>query len=347
MIINKKARSDIDFNKTFTDNILLTAALTNEDGKNYIVLQHNPKAVILSTDDGNTAKVDFNPVFVSGKYEVASPFTKVYYVPGDAVTAERAVINLGLEQPLNPSANIGEYFDLLSLKLAYAERSLSVWDTYNIYKVAYNLEELSSALASLPLSSSILVNIESAAASVGSWQVKKGDMICRDSFGALHHIQGSNGGYYFPSKIKTVELSKNNSDGTPTTSSVFQLGFQFSTATPKEGSSNTIVSGVDATTAYQQMSVQFPEIENMQPALCYASSGTIAANTAASAFTPINFLTTDSSKEDAPQIQPVVYYYLLQGGQEERVYLPVDYHPSSSSFRLYNPTKMSLKYEVR
>lgn len=337
MRINKQYAKNLQPNNTTLDNILLEAKVIESNSKKYIELQTTPKMIILSDSTGSTAKIDNNPNVTSGKYDVPNTFTKAYYVPGDSITISRAVANLGIDTTLNPAASISEQVDLLNLKLTQAGKDLSVWDTYNIYKVAYNLEDLSSALASLPLSSSVLVNIDTASVSVGSWTVKKGDMICRDYLGTLHHIPGSNGGYYFPSKIQTVVLNKQGDQ--TTTSSVFQLGFQFSTETPKDGSAQTIVSGTDATEAYTNMSVQFPPIEAMESALCYSNTGPIAPNTDKS----INFLFLDESQK----IQPIVYYYVNDGEKEERVYLPVDYYPSDTSFRLANPTKLNLKYEVR
>lgn len=310
------------------DDLLLPAEVVVDGEQRYISLQKTPKKLILYKEDGS-AKIISNPTFSSGKYVITdSSFTYAYYVPSEEVTISRAIAKLGLDLSLDPSASTGSWVDLLNLKLAQTSQALTTWDTYNIYKVAYNHEDLVAALASLPLSSSVVVNIDDASVSIGSWLVKKGDLICRDSFGDLHHIKGSNGGFYFPSTVNKID------NGT-----VFKLGFQFSTASPIEGESPVVSETISATTPYTNMTVQFPSIDEMEPALCYANRGVIETSKTET----FAFLTTNDNR----RIEPIIYYYITTNNQEERIFFPSEFVVEGETFKINNPTKMSLVYEVR
>jgi hypothetical protein len=244
---------------------------------------------------------------------------------------------------------------LLNLKLEKAERQLSIWDTYNIYKVIYNSDELASAVSSLPLSSSVLININETSYRFGNWTIKKGDMIVKDYLGELHWVKGSNGGFYFPSKI--VEVPSNSvpeqeainpleegSNATNSTSA-FEIQFQFSTENPIEDDI-TINSNDDAPVVpYKTMNLQFPSMEDVD-SLCYTSYGTIPpiALNGNGENTSTTSITVKNASEKV--IQPIVYLYI---NGKERIFLDPDYEidDAETTITLSNPTKMELTYEVR
>ena len=353
MKINATRTIPSSSNNSYED-FLLEAVVKNGQ----IELSKKPKKIIWYDNSGNATIQLGENLNAEDETKYSAPddrFTNAMYVPDYDFNIRRAVDILGLDVPLNSSATVDDWAQLLNLKLEKAESQLSIWDTYNIYKVIYNSDELASAVSSLPLSSSILININETSYRFGNWTIKKGDMIVKDYLGELHLVKGSNGGFYFPSKIVEVSSSSTSepeatplldegSDSTNSTSA-FEIQFQFSTENPQEGS-KTINSNSEEqiTTPYKIMNLQFPQMENVE-SLCYASQGTLNKKG-----------TVDKNGNDANttsismigNIQPIVYLYL---DNKERIFLDLDYKiegkEDNKTIKLSNPTQMQLTYEVR
>lgn len=363
MKINATRTTPSSSNNSYEDFLLEIEA-----DSGYIILDKKPKKIIWYKDNREAIIWSSKELEEQEGPEYVAPpgFTKAMYVPDYDFNIRRAVDILGLDVPLNSSATIDDWAQLLNLKLEKAERQLSIWDTYNIYKVIYNSDELASAISSLPLSSSVLININEASYRFGNWTIKKGDMIVKDYLGELHWVKGSNGGFYFPSKI--VEVSSNSTseseainpsepeainlleEGSNSTNSTsaFKITFQFSTENPQEGS-KTINSDSEEkiTIPYKTMNLQFPQMEGVE-SLCYASQGTLDKkgtldeNKKDTSITLIDVIKNTSEKV----IQPIVYLYI---DGKERIFLDSDYETDDAETKitLSNPTQMKLTYEVR
>ena len=353
MKINATRTIPSSSNNSYED--FLLEAVADENGQ--IELSKKPKKIIWYKDNGE-ASVVLDPKPSSGsKYLAPSGFKKAMYVPDYDFNIRRAADILGLAVPLNSSATIDDWAQLLNLKLEKAERQLSIWDTYNIYKVIYNSDELASAISSLPLSSSVLININEASYRFGNWTIKKGDMIVKDYLGELHWVKGSNGGFYFPSKI--VEVPSNSApeqeainpleEGSNATNSTsaFQIQFQFSTENPQEGDTTINSNNTTSINPYETMYLEFPQMEGVE-SLCYKSQGTLDKEGSVdedgndTSITLIDVIKNTSEKV----IQPIVYLYI---DGKERIFLDSDYEINNAKTKitLSNPTQMQLTYEVR
>lgn len=337
MKINATRTIPSSSNNSYED--FLLEAVADENGQ--IELSKKPKKIIWYKDNGE-ASVVLDPKPSSGsKYLAPSGFKKAMYVPDYDFNIRRAADILGLAVPLNSSATIDDWAQLLNLKLEKAERQLSIWDTYNIYKVIYNSDELASAVSSLPLSSSVLININETSYRFGNWTIKKGDMIVKDYLGELHWVKGSNGGFYFPSQIAKVSND----------TSAFKIQFQFSTENPIEKditiSSNNNNNNNASIEPHETMYLEFPQMENVE-SLCYKSQGTLDKEGSVdedgndTSITLIDVIKNTSEKV----IQPIVYLYI---DGKERIFLDSDYEINNAETKitLSNPTKMELTYEVR
>ena len=332
MKINATRTIPSSSNNSYED--FLLEAVADENGQ--IELSKKPKKIIWYKDNGE-ASVVLDPKPSSGsKYLAPSGFKKAMYVPDYDFNIRRAADILGLAVPLNSSATIDDWAQLLNLKLEKAERQLSIWDTYNIYKVIYNSDELASAVSSLPLSSSVLININETSYRFGNWTIKKGDMIVKDYLGELHWVKGSNGGFYFPSQIAKVSND----------TSAFKIQFQFSTENPIEkditiSSNNNNNNNNASIEPHETMYLEFPQMENVE-SLCYASQGTLDIKGTNKSTTLIDVIKNDLEKV----IQPIVYLYI---DGKERIFLDSDYEidDTETKITLSNPTLMQLTYEVR
>lgn len=352
MKINATRTIPSSSNNSYED-FLLEAVVENGQ----IELSKKPKKIIWYNDDDDDAKVILNPNPSSGsKYSAPDGFRKAMYVPDYDFNIRRAADILGLAVPLNSSATIDDWAQLLNLKLEKAERQLSIWDTYNIYKVIYNSDELASAVSSLPLSSSVLININEASYRFGNWTIKKGDMIVKDYLGELHWVKGSNGGFYFPSKIVEVSSSSTSEsesinpleEGSNSTNSAsaFEIQFQFSTENPIEGDITIKSDSEDQTTIpYKIMNLEFPQMEGVE-SLCYTGQGTIPLTLEGKDTSTISMDVKNTSEK---VIQPIVYLYIDSVNGKERIFLDHDYEidDAETTITLSNPTKMELTYEVR
>ena len=192
-------------------------------------------------------------------------------------------------------------------------------------------------------------------------------MLIKDAWGGIHHIKGSNGGFYFPSSIQT--LTKTDGDGGE--SGLFQINFQYSQETPIPKDTldgdNTITKTAPLSIPYELIGVQFPPTEADANIQCYSKTLTLAQNEThkETYLYPDAIVTdnpTDADTYNGEAIEPVVYYYLSSG---ERIIFPSDYTVSDTKtisitvdnktqtatkrtkFQVKNPSKMTIKCEVR
>lgn len=252
--------------------------------------------------------------------------TKAYYIPSQTMSIQKIIEDLKVASPMTNKDT--ELFDFLNLKMEAANKNLSSWDTYQIYKVIYNTEEFSEALSSLPLSASILVNTEESVLQVGAWTVQKGDMIVKDRLGQLHHLKGANGGFYFPSSITPLGET-----------GIFQINFTYSQQTPTQSTNVVIDEDKDPLTQpYTDIKIKFPTVEETDSTLGYSGRYTLASKGSQT----INYL-KESAETNASNIEPIVYYYF----EGERIIFPSDYTATSSSFTVSNPSNLEITCEVR
>ena len=284
---------------------------------------------------GTTSKVTWNPTATKSEDQIYTYYsltttspTQVFYIPSEEVTIDRLMENLSLYLP---NTNIQKQLEFLALKLENNKKQLTTWDTYNIYRVVYNRDDFVMALASQPLSSSIVVNTTDATITVGAQTYSKGDMVVKDAYGATHYIPGSNGGYYFPRSITTFEGEEDTG--------LFQLNFGYSTTQPlpatESQTNNVLTSDKPLETPYETIKVTFPEttISNNQ---CYAGNKELE---------PAQELSIAYNTKDDVKIEPIVYCYLQNTG--ERIIFPEDYKVDGAYFKIKNTTKMSIDCEVR
>ena len=203
---------------------------------------------------------------------------------------------------------------------------MSSWDTLNIYRVVHTIDELSEALSSLPLSSSIVANIDDVTLKLGEWSIAKGDTIIKDVNGELHLIKGAKGGYYFPSKVELVDEK----------STLATISFSYSQENPEEDS-KTIDAGVAVNDPSKLMTFNMPTTaESSLVGYGYRDK----LNGAQQKELQYTF---DS---DNKAIEPIIYYYY----ENERIIFPEDYEKTSASsttFKIKNPCRMQVYYEVR
>lgn len=345
--INRSSAQSQESNKYFNSltQILLPATVSNNS---IFINSKFPPSIIFwlgdehpTTGEITNSYVDIKPQktttddVVGATYSLAKDFSakKAYYVPSEDLLLSRLISDLNISMP--KTSNLAEQINFLGVKLEETNKNLSTWDTYNIYKVAYNREELVSALAALPLSSSVLINTDEAQLEVGSWKLQKGDMLVKDAWGSLHQLKGSNGGYYFPSSITPFAEgdSSNNESG------LFQVNFTYTQETPLPDTKTiTNEASTELQVPYNTIKVQFPTVEQEEvDVTCYSYHGTLSANTSSS---NIPFI----KSKDEKTIEPVVYYYLTTG---ERIIMEQDYIIGSNAFSVKNATKMDVLCEVR
>lgn len=283
---------------------------------------------------GTTTVTRWNPESTKSEdqtytyYELSTSPSKVFYIPSEEMTVDRLMENLNLYLP---NTNIQKQLEFLTLKLENNKKQMTTWDTYNIYRVVYNRDDFVMALASQPLSSSIIVNTTDAAITVGAQTYSKGDMVVKDAYGTIHYVPGSNGGYYFPRSITTFEDEED--------SGLFQLNFGYSTVQPlpaTESQTNNVLTATQPLeTPYEVIKVTFPEttITNNQ---CYAGNKELA---------PGQEISIPYNTKDDVKIEPIVYCYLKDTG--ERIIFPEDYKVSGAYFKIKNESDMVIDCEVR
>lgn len=206
----------------------------------------------------------------------------------------------------------------------------------NIYRVVYNREELSAALSSLPLSSSIIINVDDYSLTVGEWNVIKGDMIIKDKDGVLHHLKGSVGGFYYPAKIESIK----NEAGTD--SGLFKIKFAYSQESPINNT--TTIGAVEEDGVLTELFnptnkiiLKIPEVDT-QNNVAYSIHEKLSTGKTTD---PQQFLTIDGKP-----IRPIVYCYL----NGERVYFPSDYsidENDNGKFVINNLSAFDIDCEVR
>lgn len=317
----------------------------NTDETVYISSPYKPKAILWYDDDGkafydNEPKYrdSFAAEFQVGRYytlnkeKAGSDFnpTQAAFIPSDELAASRFIDELNI--PITTKTDTASLFNYLNLKLENLNNSVSTWDSFNIYRVVYNREELSAALSSLPLSSSIIINVDDYSLTVGEWNVIKGDMIIKDKDGALHHLKGSVGGFYYPSQI----IEATDQSGSPT--GLLQIKFAYSQENPISNSDEIIKKGDSALgTPAEKITLTIPEVDTKNN-VAYSIHKTVSAGGTTD---PQQFLTKGNTK-----IHPIVYCYL----NGERVYFPSDYsidENDSGKFVIKNLSAFNIDCEVR
>jgi hypothetical protein len=158
-------------------------------------------------------------------------------------------------------------------------------------------------------------------------------MIIKDKDGALHHLKGSVGGFYYPAKITSIK----NEAGTD--SGLFEIKFAYSQENPIN---NTATIGAveedDVLTELfnptNKIILKIPEVDT-QNNVAYSIHQTLSTNGTIEQ----PFLTKGDTK-----IRPIVYCYL----NGERVYFPSDYSISENgNFIIENLSAFDIDCEVR
>lgn len=348
-LTNRSGAQSQTSNKYFNTTTQVLIPTTVSGNSILINSKYSPVMIIWLSQDKQTYHIDINPEkdagenYVGNSYSLKEDFvaSQAYYVPSEELLLSHLISTLNISLP--HSSNISDQINFLGVKLEETNKTLSTWETYNIFKVAYNREELVSALAALPLSSSVLINTDEPRLDVGSWNLQKGDMLVKDAWGNLHHLKGSNGGFYFPSSITPFADSGDGASG------LFQVNFTYSQETPLPDT-KTITNQKDTElqVPYDKIKVQFPSIDQSEiDVTCYSFHGDIDSSGEV-----IDWIKVGSG-DGLEYVDPIVYYYIKETG--ERILFDADYIPSTtkdeknhaSSFTVKNPTSMEVLCEVR
>lgn len=315
----------------------------NTDETVYISSPYKPKAILWYDEDGkafydndpqyrdsSAAESQVGRYYVLNKEKAGSDFnpTQAAFIPSDKLAASRFIDELNI--PITTKTDTASLFNYLNLKLENLNNSVSTWDSLNIYRVVYNREELSAALSSLPLSSSIIINVDDYSLTVGEWNVIKGDMIIKDKDGALHHLKGSVGGFYYPAGLTEIT---NSSGGNST--GLLEIKFAYSQENPIPESKATInEENSELGTPAEQITLTIPKVDTTNN-VAYSIHQTLSAKGKIEQ----SFLTNENTK-----INPVVYCYL----DGERVYFPSDYSLNKNgTFTIENLSAFAIDCEVR
>lgn len=313
----------------------------NTDETVYISSPYKPKAILWYDNDGkafydndpqyrnsSAAESQVGRYYILNKEKAGSDFKpkQAAFIPSDELAASRFIDELNI--PITTKTDTASLFNYLNLKLENLNNSVSTWDSFNIYRVVYNREELSAALSSLPLSSSIIINVDDYSLTVGEWNVIKGDMIIKDKDGALHHLKGSVGGFYYPAKIEEAK----DQSGSPT--GLIQIKFAYSQENPISDSTITIdEENLELGTPAEKITLTIPKVDTTNN-VAYSIHQTLYTNGTIEQ----PFLTKGNTK-----IRPIVYCYL----NGERVYFPSDYSIDKDKFVIKNLSAFAIDCEVR
>ena len=315
-------------------NVIFEAEIKNNQ---YIKIpsNHAPNAILWKYSDGS-AYYDEEPKHDATITDTSGPGlcykspngkkpSAAYFIPSDTLLASRIIDELNIPVQGTDTTSL---FNYLNLKLENINNNVSIWDFLNIYKVVYTKDELSDAVASLPINSSVIVNVDDFSLYVGQWNVIKGDMIIKDKDGVLHHLKGASGGFYYPAKIQ----------GLGTGSGMFSINFKYSQEEPEAGTSTTISNSSSVLSEPKETIIlKVPNSDNTTNTTCYSEH--IVLNSGG--YTEVTY-----QKLDSNNIEPVVYYYL----NGERIYFPKDYEVSqadANKFICTNQSNFTISCEVR
>lgn len=328
--------------------VLATKELSGN--KVYIPSIYTPKAIIWYNQSGD-AFYDSNPHYeeatgdlYGGRYYTTDHFTtgdkagfiptQVYYIPSEEYSASRLIQELNV--PITTTTNTTAMFDYLNLKLENISKQTSQWDALNIYKVVYSRDDFSEGLSSLPLNSSMIVNVDDITLKLGDKSLDKGDIIIKDKDGVLHVVKGAKGGFYYPSKIEMIEGG----------STLASISFRYTQYTPQDDN-KTVEEGDSIDSAYQTITFELNgEAANSNSG--YGMQGELNPSQTEN----LDYISTEDG-----YLEPIIYYYLIEedGGNVERIIFPEDFlnvtveenGGSINKIQIKNPSSVKVAYEVR